>query len=252
MQAIKLDESVVKVFKYVALSFSLLALFFWLVFYAQKKKQLQILNNENDKILLFKKVYLIKTSIIIGVLLFNLILLTQTLEYLSIILSASYFIILLLNFPQMNLLKKSILESKDNKEQSNDLEISFLNKKFMNWGFFIFFTSLLLLSIFIYKLGKNTSKVPEWDKAVVEDMVHNCMKGIYEGTPEMKAHPELVQEYCECSTDTIIKVFTYEEMKQFEEKPQDEQLEVYMPYIQKCFDEFSRKIKPLLGKELNN
>ncbi|MEI6767251.1 MAG: hypothetical protein WCM76_16595 [Bacteroidota bacterium] len=118
--------------------------------------------------------------------------------------------------------------------------------------FFILF--LILVSGFgiysgIKSLIKGKEVETEWTQTERDNQVRDCIFS----TKEMgEKYPEIVEDYCECSTDKVTSSMSKEEYDKISSLPVDEQRSKIMPIIKDCFDNFNRRINEAELKKMEN
>lgn len=89
-----------------------------------------------------------------------------------------------------------------------------------------------------YKVG-NEKKNTEWTSEDREILLKNCMR---DAGPTATNYPEITKEYCNCSTEKIMKAMTKEQYAKSLLKPQDEQIKEVLPIFQDCLTELKQRI----------
>jgi hypothetical protein len=89
-----------------------------------------------------------------------------------------------------------------------------------------------------YKLG-STKESNGWEKNARAIMIEKCLK---DSGPTAFNYPRVNKEYCECSVDKIMSIYTEEQYLSISQKSQDIQLKELMPKFQGCVDELKRRI----------
>lgn len=79
-----------------------------------------------------------------------------------------------------------------------------------------------------------------WQESDAREMVKNC---ILETKELGKKYPEMTKEYCDCSVRQIKAKFSKEEYNNTLELSIEKQVEITMPVIESCLNEFQNKIK---------
>lgn len=89
-----------------------------------------------------------------------------------------------------------------------------------------------------YRIGKS-NKTPEWTKEDRVILIKNCIR---DSGPTAKNYPQIIKEYCECSTDKIMKGMTKNRYEKSLSKPQEEQIKEILPLFRDCFVELKQRI----------
>ena len=89
-----------------------------------------------------------------------------------------------------------------------------------------------------YKLG-STKEKNGWERNAREIMIEKCLK---DSGPTAFNYPKVNREYCQCSVDKIMSIYTEEQYLSISQKSQDIQLKELMPKFQGCVDELKRRI----------
>ena len=93
---------------------------------------------------------------------------------------------------------------------------------------------LIIDSIEFIKERENNDK--EWTKERIRTERHRSELDVYNQSPEYKYFPEIVAKFCDCSIDTIIQHYNYQEYKQISKIPYEQQILVTEPVLRKCVD----------------
>jgi hypothetical protein len=89
-----------------------------------------------------------------------------------------------------------------------------------------------------YKLG-STKESNGWEKNARAIMIEKCLK---DSGPTAFKYPRVNKEYCECSVDKIMSIYSEEEYLKISKQPQEIQIKELMPKFQSCVDELKRRI----------
>jgi hypothetical protein len=79
----------------------------------------------------------------------------------------------------------------------------------------------------------------EWTSNDRDQLINECIIGA--GKTGEK-YPELVKEYCECSTNKIMDAFTKAQYINDTKKTEEERMKILKPVFQSCIDEFEISI----------
>jgi hypothetical protein len=95
---------------------------------------------------------------------------------------------------------------------------------------------LLFQEGFHYRsVEKNIGKrnlVDDWSPKMREELIAQCMENVDESILEL--HPEIAEEYCSCSADTVMHAMTYEVYRYHSSMPDEEQERIFRPLSEKC------------------
>lgn len=103
-----------------------------------------------------------------------------------------------------------------------------------------FAIAIILIGFIIYQsidlIQLNKKKQHQnWTQDQIDEIVEKCINDAYQVT-DLKIYPEIIRNYCECATDTLIKHFKYDELLEQENLTLDEKMKVNLPIVQKCMD----------------
>ncbi len=98
----------------------------------------------------------------------------------------------------------------------------------------------------LVKSGKEKTK---WTQTDRDNQVKECIRL----TKELgEKYPEIVKDYCECSTDKVISSMTKQEYNKITSLPVDEQKRKITPIIKDCIDTLEKRIQKAELKNLEN
>ena len=107
---------------------------------------------------------------------------------------------------------------------------------------------IALLTILIFQIldsieCKKGKENKTWSEEQIQTMIEDCMDDVYKTDESLKNYPEIVREYCECATDTMIKHFSYEEILEHEKMDKGELEVLIQPVVKDCMDKAFEKIR---------
>ncbi|MEI6124182.1 MAG: hypothetical protein WCQ95_11215 [Bacteroidota bacterium] len=118
---------------------------------------------------------------------------------------------------------------------------------------FLIIFIILISSFGIYSglksLIKSKKEKTVWTQTDRDNQIKECILT----TKEMgEKYPEIVKDYCECSTDKVISSMTKEEYNKITSLPVDEQKRKITPIIKDCIDTLTKRIQKAELKNLEN
>ena len=97
---------------------------------------------------------------------------------------------------------------------------------------------LILRGIYVLAISINLNQANsnEWTPEDKNALVVNCIRDV---TTKAETYPRETKEYCQCTTERITESLTKDRYVQSLKEPIEKQLELLMPLIQGCLDEFN-------------
>ena len=89
-------------------------------------------------------------------------------------------------------------------------------------------------SIDFIKERENNKK--EWTEERIRTERHRSELDVYNQSPEYKYFPEIVAKFCDCTIDTIIQHYNFQEYRQISKIPYKQQIPIVEPVLKKCID----------------
>ncbi len=79
---------------------------------------------------------------------------------------------------------------------------------------------------------------------IEKGLIDKCVKTVSYSSPEVvNAHPEMVQEYCQCSADKIFEKYTAKEVEKIQEQGETSPQNAEMwAEAHSCLDDFFEKV----------
>jgi hypothetical protein len=107
--------------------------------------------------------------------------------------------------------------------------------------------ALILIIRGVYNLVDNNSgrydigikAEMQWAPEDKETLVKACLRDAGQNSTR---YPDIMREYCDCSSDIIMSELTYSQYARSLKKTREEQMKLIMPLIQVCYDTMTFKM----------